>query len=93
MLQEYKENHPGWILYENYIKPLNITQRELANKIKYPLEEINEVIAGRMPITAKLAVRLTKVFPKTARFWLDMQVTYDIEQEFKLWKEENGQEE
>jgi len=71
--------HPGEILLEEYLKPLEISQYKLAKDISVPARRINEIVHGKRSITADTALRLAKYFGTTERFWANLQVHYDME--------------
>lgn len=73
--------HPGEILYEEYLQPLDITQHRLATAIGVPPRRINEIVHGKRRITADTALRLSRYFGTTDRFWLNLQTRYDLETE------------
>lgn len=78
--------HPGEILLDEFLKPLEITAYRLSKDLKIPQTRISEIIKGRRRITADTALRLSKYFGNSAKFWLGLQDDYDIEEE-KLNKE------
>jgi len=71
--------HPGEILLEEFLKPLNLTQYRLAKNLSVPPRRINEIIQGRRAITADTALRLARFFGNSERFWLNLQTNYDLE--------------
>lgn len=71
--------HPGEILLEEFLKPLEITQYRLAKSINVPARRINEIVHGLRGITADTALRLARFFGTTDRFWLNLQTHYDLE--------------
>lgn len=71
--------HPGEILLEEFLNPMEITLEQLAEDIHIPLSKIDEIIQGKSTITADLALRLSKYFGLSERFWLNLQVNYDLE--------------
>ena len=73
--------HPGLILLEEFLEPLGISQYRLAKSISVPPRRINEIVHGKRSITADTALRLAKLFAATERFWLNLQVRYDLEVE------------
>jgi antitoxin HigA-1 len=73
--------HPGEILCEEFLKPLNITQYRLAKDISVPARRINEIVHGKRSITADTALRLSRYFGLSERFWLNLQSRYDLEKE------------
>lgn len=73
--------HPGEILSEEFIKLLNISQYKLAKDINVPAMRISEIIRGNRSITADTALRLGKYFGNSPRFWLNLQMRYDLERQ------------
>jgi antitoxin HigA-1 len=71
--------HPGEILLEEFLKPLGISQYRLAKDISVPPRRINEIVHGLRAITADTALRLSRYFGTSDRFWLNLQTRYDIE--------------
>ena len=71
--------HPGEILMEEFLEPLEVSQNRLAVAIGVPPRRINEIIHGKRRITADTALRLARYFGTTARFWLNLQTRYDLE--------------
>lgn len=73
--------HPGEILLEEFLKPLNISQYRLAKDISVPARRINEIIQGKRSVSADTALRLSRYFGLSERFWLNLQARHDIEVE------------
>ncbi len=73
--------HPGEILIEEFLKPLGITQYRLAKDINVPARRINEIVQGKRSISADTALRLSRYFNLSERFWLNLQARYDLEVE------------
>lgn len=71
--------HPGEILLEEYLAPLEISQYRLAKEISVPPRRINEIVHGKRSITADTALRLARYFGTSERFWLNLQTHYDLE--------------
>jgi addiction module HigA family antidote len=71
--------HPGEVLHEEFLKPLNISQYRLAKDISVPPRRINEIVQGKRAITADTALRLARYFGNSERFWLNLQMRYDLE--------------
>lgn len=71
--------HPGEILLEEFLKPMGISQYRLAKDISVPPRRINEIIHGKRSITADTALRLSRYFGLSERFWLNLQTQYDLE--------------
>lgn len=70
--------HPGEMLREEFLIPMNITQRELANGIRVPYQRVNELINGKRGITPSTALRLAKYFGTTPGFWMNLQIRWDL---------------
>ena len=73
--------HPGEILMEEFLEPLEVSQNRLAVAIGVPPRRINEIVHGKRRITADTALRLARYFGTTDRFWLNLQTYYDLEVE------------
>jgi antitoxin HigA-1 len=73
--------HPGEILLEEFLKPMNISQYQLAKDISVPARRINEIVLGKRSISADTALRLSRYFRLSERFWLNLQSVYDLEVE------------
>ncbi len=79
---ERPPTHPGEILEEEFIKPLGITQSELARKLNVSVRAVNEIINKKRKITPEMAIRLALVFGNTPEFWLELQTDYDLWQAY-----------
>ena len=75
--------HPGEILLEEFLKPMDITQEELAQAIRLPFERINGIINKKRRVTPKAALRLAKFFGTSLDFWLNLQLRWDLFQQKK----------
>ena len=73
--------HPGEILLEEFLKPMEISRYRLAKATSVPARRINEIVHGKRAITADTALRLSRFFGTSDRFWLNLQTRYDIEVE------------
>ena len=73
--------HPGEILLEEFLKPMGLSQYRLAKDIGVPARRINEIVHGERAISADTALRLSRFFDMSERFWLNLQVRYDLEVE------------
>ena len=71
--------HPGEILFEEFLKPMGLSQNRLALDIHVPARRINEIVHGKRRITADTALRLAKYFNMSAKFWLGLQTDYDLD--------------
>lgn len=80
-MEKLKNIHPGEILKEEFLEPLHITAYRLSKNLNVPQTRISEIIKGNRRITADTALRLSKYFGNSAKFWLGVQNDYDIEVE------------
>ncbi|MDR4504112.1 MAG: HigA family addiction module antitoxin [Candidatus Scalindua sp.] len=71
--------HPGKILMEEFLKPMGISQYRLAKDINVPARRINEIVQGKRSITPNTALRLSRFFGLSERFWVNLQARYDLE--------------
>jgi addiction module HigA family antidote len=81
MMAKLKNIHPGEILSEEFLLPLNITAYRLAKDIEIPQTRVSEILKGNRRITADTALRLSRYFGNSAKFWLGIQDDYDLEEE------------
>jgi addiction module HigA family antidote len=72
--------HPGEVLLEEFLVPMDISQNALARAAGVPPRRINEIVLGKRGISADTAVRLARVFGTSERFWLGLQMDYDLEE-------------
>lgn len=80
-MEKLKNIHPGEILLEEFLIPLDITAYRLSKDLKIPQTRISEIIKGNRRITADTALRLSLYFGNSAKFWLGLQDDFDIEEE------------
>ncbi len=80
-MAKLKNIHPGEILSEEFLIPFSITAYKLAKDIEIPQTRISEILKGNRRITADTALRLSKYFDNSAKFWLGLQDDFDIEEE------------
>ena len=80
MQKKINNIHPGEILLEEFLKPMNLSQNKLAKEIQVPPRRINEIVLGKRSITADTAIRLGKYFGIEASLWLNLQNLYDLEE-------------
>lgn len=78
--------HPGEILIEEFLRPMKISQRQFAKKIKWAPRKLNEIIKKKRSITAMTAIDLSKILGTTPEFWLNLQQTWDLSQAYKIRK-------
>ena len=71
--------HPGEILFEEFLKPMEISQNQLGRDLGVSPRRINEIIHGKRSITADTALRLSTYFGNSASFWLGLQMDYDLD--------------
>ncbi len=74
-----KNIHPGEILLEEFLKEYGISQNRLGREIGMSPRAINEIVHGKRSVTANSALRLAKFFGTSAKFWLNLQTSYDLE--------------
>jgi antitoxin HigA-1 len=77
-MDKLKNIHPGEILLEEFLIPMEISQTRLANSIGVPQRRINEIVLGKRGITADTALRLAKVFGNSVQFWMGLQDEYEL---------------
>lgn len=70
--------HPGEMLLEEFLEPLGITQRELADAIHVPYQRINELVNGRRGVTPSTALRLGQYFGMSPGYWMNLQLRWDL---------------
>ena len=73
--------HPGEILLEEFLKPMELSQYRLAKDISVPARRINEIVHGKRSISPDTALRLSRYFGMSERFWMNLQARYDLEME------------
>lgn len=71
--------HPGKVLLEEFLKPLDLSQNRLAIIVGVPPRRINEIVLGKRRITADTALRLASYFETSAQFWMGLQTDYDLD--------------
>ena len=80
-MKKLRNIHPGEVLIEEFLKPIEISAYRLSKDINIPQTRISEIVKGRRRITADTALRLSKYFGTTPKFWLGLQDDFDIEEE------------
>jgi addiction module HigA family antidote len=70
--------HPGEILFEDYLKPLGVSQNALARSLGITPKTISEIVLGKRGISPEMSIRFGKFFGQSARFWLNLQTEYDF---------------
>src|SRR5450432_3402509 len=71
--------HPGEILLTDFLEPLGVSQYQLAKAVDVPARRINEIVHGQRRISADTALRLSRYFGTSERFWMNLQARYDLE--------------
>ncbi len=80
MPQRLPNVHPGEVLLEEFLKPLDLSQNRLARDIHVPPRRVNELVLGKRAVTPDTALRLARYFGTSERFWLGLQMDYEIEE-------------
>lgn len=81
MSKKLQPIHPGEVLNEEFLKPLAISQNQIARDIKVPPRRINEIVLGKRRVTADTALRLAIYFKTSPKFWMNLQSSYDLDVE------------
>lgn len=81
MAHKLKPIHPGEILNQEFLKPMNISQYRLAKSLSVPARRINEIVHGKRAISADTALRLSLFFGLSEKYWINLQAWYDLETE------------
>lgn len=71
--------HPGEVLMEEFLKPMNLSQNQLALALRVPARRINEIVQHKRSITPDTALRLARYFNMSPQFWLGLQMDYDLD--------------
>ncbi len=79
MTKELAPIHPGEVLLEEFLIPMNLSQNRLALDIRVPARRINEIVQGKRRITTDTALRLARYFDMSPQFWLGLQLDYDLD--------------
>ena len=79
MTEKLAPVHPGEVLLEEFLRPMGVSQNHLAMRIGVPARRINEIVLGKRRITADTALRLARYFGTSAKFWLGLQMDYDLD--------------
>jgi addiction module HigA family antidote len=80
-MERLENVHPGEVLLEEFMKPLDITAYRLSKDLEIPQTRVSEILKGRRRISADTALRLSRYFGNSAKFWLGLQDDYDLEEE------------
>ena len=79
MMDKLVPVHPGEVLREEFLEPMGISQNKLAMSLRVPTTRINDIVHGRRAITADTALRLARFLVTSARFWMTLQQSYDLD--------------
>ena len=79
-MAKLKNIHPGEVLLEEFLVPMNLSQNALARAIAVPPRRINEIVLGKRAITADTALRLARYFGTSEQLWMGLQADYDLEE-------------
>jgi antitoxin HigA-1 len=79
MVEKLSPIHPGEVLLEEFIKPMDLSQNRLAINIGVDARRINEIVLGKRSITADTALRLARYFGNSPQFWMGLQTQYDLD--------------
>ena len=85
-MKRLRNIHPGEVLLEEFLKPMNLSQNAIARAIGVPTRRINEIVLGKRGITADTAIRLAKHLGTSEQFWMGLQADYDLEEARKGMK-------
>jgi antitoxin HigA-1 len=80
MPKNRKPTHPGEILLEEFLKPMELSQLELARRMGVPIQRVNTLINGKRDMTAETAILLSRVLKTSSEFWMNLQVACDLYQ-------------
>jgi addiction module HigA family antidote len=80
--------HPGEVLLEEFLKPLDISQNRLARAMGVPPRRINEIVHGKRAVSADTAIRLSRALGTSEQFWMGLQADYDLEEARKAARSE-----
>lgn len=81
VLERMQPIHPGEVLLEEFLEPMGISQYRLAKDVNVDPRRINAIVHGERAVTADTALRLSRYFGTSARFWLNLQMQYDLERQ------------
>ena len=87
-MKKLKNIHPGEILQEEFLLPLGLSAYKLSKDVGIPQTRVSEIIKGNRRVTADTALRLSRYFGNSAKFWLGLQDDFDIEEEEQLKSKE-----
>ncbi|MBL8635431.1 MAG: HigA family addiction module antidote protein [Myxococcales bacterium] len=76
--KERPPTRPGEILEEEFLKPLGLTQSELAKRMNVPIQRVNTIVTGKRAVTAETAIKLSRVLGTSPNFWMNLQTNFDL---------------
>ena len=79
-MKRLRNIHPGEVLLEEFLTPMDLSQNAIARAIGVPPRRVNEIVLGKRGITADTAIRLAKYFGTSEQFWMGLQADYDLEE-------------
>ena len=79
MPKNRKPTHPGEILLEEFLRPMELSQLELARRMGVPIQRVNTLINGKRDMTAETAILLSRVLKTSSEFWMNLQANYDLD--------------
>ena len=79
-MKRLRNVHPGEVLMEEFLVPMNLSQNALAREIGVPPRRVNEIVLGKRGISADTAIRLARFFGTSEQFWMGLQADYDLEE-------------
>ena len=85
-MKKLRNIHPGEVLLEEFLKPMELSQNLLAREIDVPPRRINEIVLAKRGITADTAIRLARRFGTSEQFWMALQADYDLEEARKAFR-------
>ena len=85
-MKRIRNIHPGEVLLEEFLEPMNLSQNALGRAIGVPPRRINEIVLGKRGITADTAIRLARHFGTSEQFWMGLQADYDLQEARKVIK-------
>lgn len=77
-VKKHNPLHPGTVLLEEFLTPMHLTAEQVADDIRIPLRNLNDILSGKRCISADTALRLARYFSTPAQFWFGMQMDYDL---------------
>jgi len=79
-MKRLRNVHPGEVLLEEFLVPMNLSQNALAREIGVPPRRVNEIVLGKRGVSADTAIRLARFFSTSEQFWMGLQADYDLEE-------------